>query len=398
MDGKDTSFSRKQQLVLNNPFTIHNNNPKWPDGLASYSLGVKHQRTTEVTGPEHVIFLFPGMVNWMVCYSAALNSGAQEQFGLSAAHGINQGGDDIIQMYNEVSEEAHNQFKDTLILTEQVNKVVEWRPVSIGMRLYCANTDRQNEGWIECCRVPHGQVREFFGVTYRSIIEGDVDSENHISAIRDQDTNFPHKRCLIANGFLVPHSKFVNKLTRTYYEKYPFRLSQLPGYATMPFKDVSDYQFLLNPNKHYNEFNTVRNIHIDGAEHWIFDDQFFTDISTPTYRIHDNLLYSSRFYRNHYHGPGTGPAPQTVEGTTYMDQGLSSNAFDTIVIRFHGTANSRLVIHTAANYEYMTTNEQTTGVTVTYADVPMVTRHVETRNAYHKLPFDSKGAYPDTKY
>lgn len=412
MDGKDTTFSKKQEAVLNNPFTIHNNTPKWPDGLASYSLGVKHQRTTEVRGMEHLIVLFPGLVNWLCCYSlirdpipetAPVSGGdprplppsERKTFTMTACHGLNQGDDDIVK-FKIVNEH---------IIRDTEEKVVEWRPVSIGLRLYCANTDRTNEGWIEAVRVPHGQIREFFSLIHFQA----QDATDEYPTLYHTQPNpnpftlqYPHMGGQVSQGMLSLSENYIKKITRGYLD-YGMFLASLPGYGTIPLKDVADYQFCLNPNKHYNEFNTIRNFHFGTNEYWNpTSHRWYTyDFLAPGYVLvgqggtqEENRTWIERSYvqsmdkNTEIH----------VENTAFLDQGFESNAFDTIILRVHGMENSRLVIHTAANYEYLTTNAQETGVSVTYSDLPMVNRYIERRNAFHKLPFDSKSLYPDTRY
>ena len=66
--GSSNSYSDKVFSTLYNPFSIKNNNPKWPDGLANYSVGKKNQFSSEVYGRDLVLCLFPGMSNWFQCY------------------------------------------------------------------------------------------------------------------------------------------------------------------------------------------------------------------------------------------------------------------------------------------------------------------------------------------
>lgn len=396
MDGKDTSFSKKQELVLNNPFTIHNNTPKWPDGLASYSLGVKHQRITEVKGGQHLIFLIPGLVNWCLCYSRAEDDITDDNYCLTAIHGINSDEQDLIKFLARDKPADPGNF----ILYESEEKIVEWRPVSVGLRLYCANTDRENDGWIECCRVPHGHIREFFGIAT-------IDPSKYTTKHVDDLPPFtePHMQVRVANGMIVASNKYLATLLESAETKYTFRLSQLPGYATMPFKDVADYQFMLNPNKHYNEFQTIRNFQVNyketGDTTWdayLINPYVYWDSSIPIYsrmaQITTAERYSSYFYKTNYMGNNN----DSVVNHQFIADSLTSSAFDTIILRVHTQPKTRMVIHTAANYEYLTTNDVQTGVSVTYADLDLVKRYIESRNAYHKLPFDSKSLHPDTKY
>lgn len=399
MDGKDTSFSKKQELVLNNPFTIHNNTPKWPDGLASYSLGVKHQRITEVRGSEHVIFLIPGLTNWCMCYSRTEDDISDKNHELTAIHGINNDEQDLLKFHVK----QRSNVDPALILYDTADKVVEWRPVSIGLRLYCANTDRENDGWLECCRVPHGHIREFFGI---ATIRQDQDYlTKHVAPYNLYHLQNPHMGYRVANGMIVPADNYITNLTTNAASPYSFKLSSIPGYATLPFKDVADYQFLLNPNKHYNEFQTIRNFQVNHAT-----DAAWTQTTDNAYHYWNDVIkqYSvlmygdpavpDAFYKHFYKVNTLENTVTTVLNHQFLSDSLTHSSFDTIIIRVHTQPNTRMVIHTAANYEYLTTNEVQTGVSVTYADLDLVKRYIENRNAFHKLPFDSKSLHPDTKY
>lgn len=386
MDGKDTTFSKKQELVLNNPFTIHNNNPKWPDGLASYSLGVKHQRTTEIFGKDILIVLFPGMLNWCVAYVRD-ETDITSDFALAANHGLFDGEEGSLIRYSKSTSDTPESY----ILHEIGNKVVEWRPVSIGLRLYCANTDRQNEGWIECVRLPHQQLLEKFSLYCNPTLPVGLSE-----ATQDLPRPPPHREVPYVQGFLgLSHAHVVSLMSEYAANTPSYTLSSHASYATMPIKDVSDYQFQLNPNKHYNEFNTIRNFHLN-------DDQQLSHRWSRVY--YDETLgyyvnyldYINTEYFHHFHDRLDNQ--YLPEHGTIFGQDFSSDAFDVILLRVHGEKHTRLVLHTAAGYEYLVTNEVDHGVTVTYADDYLVRKYIERRCAFHKLPFDSKALHPDTKY
>jgi len=405
--GKDTTFSRKQELVLFNPFTIHNNSPKWPDGLAGHSMGVKHQRTTEIHGEETILVLFPGMLNWLMCYSH-MNETADppdvtegEVFAsssllwqLTACHGLTHETDNLLQFKLTTSQQAH------FMLNEEKDKVVEWRPVSIGLRLYCANNDRQNDGWIECCRVPHSYLTECFGLHANKY----DDTDTQLSPYSTEELLVPWQKVRIGNGFLNMSNSWITRLTRCADANSltAFRLSHLPGYATLPLKDVADYQFCLNPNKQYNEFNTVRNFHYNTTsvkEEYGGKTKYVDKVDSATNYGYKWITNTFNF-RRYVPVQKMDAAPHQLGGRdeVFFGQDFSADSHDCIILKIHGNKDTRLVLHTAANYEYLTTNNVDTGVTVAYSDPYLIKKYIDNRCTFHKLPFDSKSLYPDTKY
>lgn len=402
-EGRNTTFSRQQQLVMNNPFTVHNNDPKWPDGLASVSMGVKHYRITEVYGSSHIIVLFPGMLNWMTCHSyTGQENGSQAKFQMSAVHGIAKNeGDDLLKYYAAYTaggdETDGGSNTGAAYLQEIRDKVVEWRPVSIGLRIYCCNNDRENDGFVECVRIPHGHLSEYFALIYKGKDSGGWATTN----TNEQDLlgrmTEDYLRTNMMAGHIMVSDYWIKRITDAT-TKHPFRLANLPGYSLLNVSDLSDYQFVLNPSKHYNEFLAVKS-YVDTNEVYYVERNHMVSWRAET----NPPQYSSIFaagqqatLRYEKFRLAQNQAKRAVEIDS--ERIFSSDSFDCIILRIHGTPKTRLLLHSSACMEYICTNNQQTGVTPTYADPGLIKRHIETRNAYHKYAYDSKALHPDTKY
>jgi hypothetical protein len=410
-EGKDSTFSRQQQLVMNNPFTVHNNDPKWPDGLTSNSMGNKHVRVTEVKGPTHLIVIFPGLLNWMQCYSYL---DASFGFQLTANHGLTE--PDLIEYRSQTTSAGAANPVTSSYISEQTNKVVEWRPVSIGLRMYCGNNDRENDGFIECVRVPHGHLNEYFAMVYpngshpgRSGLPVYPNLSPETAWVTDADTGTQtipgadttdYIECKLATGHVVMSSFWINRLVN-HARLHPFRLQNLPGYNILPISDLSDYQFLLNPSNHYNEFNAVKD-YVDTNAVYASGDAELLEVgwqtvwsdSTSSYVPLGTATATPKYYWKYRVATNLGE--RFIEMSN--NETFTASSFDCIIIRVHGTSKTRLLLHSSACMEYICTNKQQTGVTPTYADPNLVKRQVENRNTYNKYAYDLKSTHPDTKY
>jgi len=410
-EGSQRTFGAKQELVLYNPFTIHNNNPKYPDGLASYSLGRKYQRTSEIRGREHILILFPGLMNWLLVYSE-LNIPTEapdpqvfpQDPVLSMTHGVLEN-DNMLSYDVQKQVSSHPQGGATnYVFKESVDKISEWRIVSIGLRLYCANTDRQNEGWIEAIRLTRNQIKEFMGVALNDHASG---YQDNFSGTIDTDTYKRFGDYVIGNGYLLFREEYMKRLFGRYETGQDIvTIANLPGYAVLPYKDVADYQFCLNPNKHTNEFQSIRAIALNDAYcvtnpykkyQWNYTTGELDDTSA---NMGTNWLLKGMFPHTHFLGIDKDEISPLITSfeVPILGEDFSSENHDVIIMRLHLTDDARVAIHTCANYEYIVNNNQVDGVSVAYTDKSAVSRYVENRCQYHKRAFESKGRYPDTKY
>lgn len=65
----DNEEARRQLEVTRDPFSLATTEPKYPDGKAQWSMGIKLQKSTEIRDIHTaVVILFPGATNWMVAH------------------------------------------------------------------------------------------------------------------------------------------------------------------------------------------------------------------------------------------------------------------------------------------------------------------------------------------
>lgn len=130
------SSLHKYLVVVKNPFTEKCLSPKYPDGSATSSLGIRLQMSSEVEFSSDntvcYVALFPGVGNH-ICWQLGENDDA------------------TVEKYYWVNV---MQF-----LTN--NQVSDYRPVSCGLHVKCVNNSDANDGWWQGVRVPFNIGNDF---------------------------------------------------------------------------------------------------------------------------------------------------------------------------------------------------------------------------------------------
>jgi len=342
--GHQTTIGSKTMSSIFNPFSIRNNQPKWPDGLASYSIGRKNQYTSEVYGKDLVFAFFPGLLNWCQVYYWDEDANV---FHLVSNH---HKYDNVDLMY-EFSNDLGTGTNDNHVW-RNVNidpKYYEsWRPVSLGLRIECVNNDEDNDGWFEAIRTNRDTYRHRLGIIKAGT--GGL-NDTTLKSANTAPTSYEHTD--LYHGMMYP-------ATMTVQEWYSARNWALhPSYSSGKLKDIGDYIFTLNQTTNDNEFIKLRALSVAPTgviPQDVYRREYDTSSVTLKYTIPPVWGTSTAVADTTNYIPVTEVNQET--GTTTQASLIPdvqklyiSDAFDMILIRVHGLDNTRLMLQSVQNIE-----------------------------------------------
>lgn len=328
-NGNDRSIA-----ALYNPFSLKTNQPKWPDGKATYSLGIKTQRRDEFMGKDFVCCLFPGLTNYFFVYhqDEAPNSAPN----IKVNHNAKLLETKIIEAL--APDKYNYEFSSGLVnentMLVSANNIydaplISYRPVSLGLKLQCINGDERNDGWFEAIRTSRSSW----------VVDMGAVADSNIFYPAGLNSANPYEN-YVTNANVFP---FVD-LAQKWYRAADWALQ--PTYVTGKIKDLSQYIFQCNPIRDDNDFKTIpRRLELPPT------------ISEGDYRRLYTSDAGSNFYVYNHIDVGepnnkTTPMEDTINEK--MMGLLSHESHDTILIRLHGVnAETRYLAHTVYNAEYM---------------------------------------------
>lgn len=414
--GKDRTIASKALSTLYNPFSIRNNQPKWPDGLANYSIGRKQQFGSEVYGRDLVIALFPGSQNWCMCFEwkegpnravILANHGDTRTFEWKTE---NTGAAGTETINYEPVKEISDDFRDTAGLTgrDSQYRYSGWRGVSYGLKLECCNSEEENDGWFECIRTSRNLMKHRFGVLdhYKEADVNPAEFEvepvvnKYIPNLFDMD---------VAPGYMT---------VQEWYSARNWALN--PSYASGKLKNIGNYVFHLNPESKLNPFQKLkpvsfqRGLTSESMQYWV---AAFSNLESrpPLRKAAENEATLNVPMTEIKQNPPAEAAAHTPTGedatnATVADDGdvgaadtgatsaetlnlefaehLIDNSFDIVLIRIHGVDSTRISMHSVANIELtcdeMSRLSQTQ--TICYPNVQGLQKYVETVHEQRRLP------------
>lgn len=341
--GAALTYGNRQMATLYNPFSMKNNQPKWPDGKVTYSIGRKHQAASELNAEEAVICLFPGVNNWCTAYlSTANTTGAK--FNLFLNH---QSQLSVSYTYEEVTAKTLKYHQWTLPPT--TFRFDAWRPVSYAMQIRCINNDEKNEGWYEAIRIPKPCMDHTFGIC--------IDNESN---------NVP----TVQVGNVLPQSQILQKWS------VADHWTCQPTYVTGKLKDIGNYMFQLNHQLRDNDLQPLKNFNV--LEDAAITEEFTLYNASMTNGLHlvfpkDKVTTQETF---------TGADVEDFRNTVY------NNNLDIILVRIHGQTDTKLLVHSVANIEF-TVKENTEWAMYTspsYQAKDALNEYLDSRSKYHRQP------------
>lgn len=146
--------------VALNAFSDATMQPRFPDGKASESVGMKYQMINEIEftdkGTMEIIF-FAGLN----CCAAVRNCTSKSLGQTGSAANIAK--TKIQRITNHVTGPVLKSGAQQVTMTQENERhVAKWRGVSYGMLLSLVNNSEENDGWWEACRItPSSDVNEY---------------------------------------------------------------------------------------------------------------------------------------------------------------------------------------------------------------------------------------------
>lgn len=303
--------------VALNAFSDKTMQPRFPDGKANESVGMKYQMINEVEytvdGEMEIIF-FPG-----------LNCAIHVQHATSKSLGAQTSTDNNAQtkvqrITNHITGPVET--AGDLVTMQQVDErhVAKWRVVSYGLLLSLVNNSEENDGWWEACRItPSNDIRQY-GVT----VAGTGGSAE--GPYGTQPLTFWHDIPVLTSSEMLNQASYTTGKLRNIHNVL-FQLN--PEYEDREFVDLSKETTMRVPSlsaAYGIPLDAGNNAYPPGATQWLGGKCERSDNSSP--RINDEAV------------------SQFIDG-----------AFDAIFIRIHGVDNSsgrspsRLTMHSVMNQE-----------------------------------------------
>lgn len=341
-----------QSLV--NPFDTKNGQPKWPDGLATYSIGRRHQLTTEVYAKNFYVILFPGAINWCVAFSVnpdktncyvwanhTANISVNYEFNPSTAIRANTAG-----VTNKAYElhVPHDAFS-------------HWRNVATACHIQVINTTDSNEGWFRAARI--NRTRE--NVTMFDTICGFGTQYGNGNNILQT----PHFHV----GGLIPSESLLADIGKI--------LENQPSLCVGELQDIHNAVFQLNNIKDRNEFKTLKTetlYEIQGE-----------DGPRVLYKRDDPVPTTVNFLcRQAFDTPGA-----QAYYTSRSEYGLLSDSKDIIILQVLGADKTKVLLHSVNNQEFLCPDNSQLAqyVTPCQYDKYGLQRFNDNRSNYHKFPY-----------
>ncbi len=379
--------------TLYNPFSIRNNQPKWPDGLATFSIGRKQQFASELYGSEITIVLFPGSVNWCVGWDyALLTKQIAPHFDTRVMVQLNHGDDRTFKVRDfwRTTEAVHQHFWDF-----KESEYSAWRGVSYAMKVRCCNNDEENDGWFEAIRTSRNNFYD--QMTVASILVDGVEGyQTKTHSIPGINNTIRHP--IIWTGSVLPSPILQQHVWNADFDKTIFWES--PSYCCGKLKDIGDYMFQLNPERDDNEFTKLRSVNEDSAGFEAYTITSYSYADDPKDHIartaFDYLdVKAHRPFHSINDPDNNANNPARVEDIPNYEQSFLSDSFDTIILRIHGTESTRVLVHSVANIELLTGefSKLAQFQTASYPNVSGLASYIDYRQTRCKLAYHTSDMY-----
>lgn len=358
--------------TLWNPFSYKNNEPKYPDGLAQYSIGRKWTNISRVRGKDIVICLYPGLLGW--CCIAASTVDSETEFKQYDIHTTQES-----LQYTYSATEVGSVQPGTVELRKvskwvvSTNRFSAWRPVSLAVKIKSINrlvgNCGRNDGWWEAIRSSKNITPLEFGIITESI---------------------PEKAPV---GTLFPNTKFL--FTANQAQNW----SLMPSYQTGSIMDLSKWCFQSNQIRNDNNFIDVTDIAYDYPSAAIYADHYQQDdlqrLEYPTMQDNPTIVpYVDGITYQTF--PYNADQPSVLVGETdpvgYTSfplgyQSTHATSLDMILIKLHGTSESEYQISSVCNQEFLANDTDLKDYqTTSYAAHKELEEYLQIRSRDYKNP------------
>lgn len=428
----DNTVAKMQLKMMQDPFTATSTQPKYPDGKAQWSIGVKFQQCTEVKAHQFLIALFPGVSNWCVAFDFVNVKDDQGEFqkrvriltnhnNRERPHGVSYDVKPLPDTITDIDGKPVNgtdppedfTFKWRLNETVPYNS---WRPCFLGLRLQSVTPKEEDNGTFETFRYTREAFLEGMGCYHR----GKPGST-------DEDTIWKKgQNVTLNNGNLLPLQEFFEQ----YVEKEKDRVWEAqPSYSYNTISTLGNYTFQLNHIRDENSFVRLResDVRDGGGQLWHLPD--LTGAEDPPLLEGNQLEFyyckdtlpdneemsitrdasdedgSTRLISEiHGKDENTLPYPTMAprEGFAVRANANSStesvadfwkqfiaDAFDIIIIRCNCDQESRITLHSSYGQEFIVNEDKplATFQTVGYNYQEGIRKYEESRKLFQKIPY-----------
>lgn len=422
--GANVTYSDRNISTLYNPFSIKNNTPKWPDGLANFSIGRKQQFASEIYGRDIFLVLFPGSNNWLFGYDTSLLAGIGDAHG--ALIQLNHGDDRTFEIYEKYFWDATaaagaGAFTGATFMFDKT-QYSAWRGVSYAMKIRCVNTDDSNDGWWEAIRVSKNLLIERCGIAFVDLrVKGTASYSETQTSIIPYVNDPTRNNSDVSNPVFWTGNIFPRRSLQNWWNTELCKFHEQPSFATGLLKDIGDFMFQLNPHRESNEFQKLKNVSrkVDdtgGEASGETDDLYMVVYDGTDPKDYDNHQvlkvqddidggalhnYNGKLFtpaRMIAETDNSGTAQPTAHSDLANDQiagSFVSDSFDIIMVRIHATKKSRILVHSVANVELLCGefSDYNQYQSVAYPDLARLKRYVDYRQTKCKLPMHTSDQY-----
>jgi len=379
---RDTPLINTHVSSLVNPFDTKNGQPKWPDGLATYSIGRRHQLTTEVYRKNFYVVLFPGAINWCVAFTVNQNIDedsphcevwANHTANISINYEFNMGAE------TDPPEGAPDNWDKSRVYELHVahDAFSSWRNVATACHLQVINTTDTNDGWFRAVRV--NRKRELTGWFDTIVGPGSAyGNGNHI-------LETPH----FHTGGVLPSTQMLEWVTECFEHE--------PSFCCGELQDIHNAVFQLNQIKEKNEFKQLRT------------ETLFSNTEKKPIWKRDAILHSTTeedgsllemwAVEQEHNVNSVNMAKPKSYTRSRAEFGLLSDSKDIVILQVLGGPNTKVLIHSVNNQEFLCPDNSQLAqyVTPCQYDVSGLRRYNDNRSNFHKFPYHYLADIGDTE-
>lgn len=437
--GKNITYASRHMSTLWNPFSYKNTEPKYPDGLAQYSIGQKYVNHFTLEGEDVLLVLFPGLVGSVLAFTDLDSEPIIRGLSMHADNG------NLFKRVVEASQRVGTDARDNpddaelslpLFTLRPDPKFSAWRPVSYAFKIQPISNHESIEcgkdGWWEAIRLQnsindvewgvHGFYQENLAVP-----DPAQDGDDMVPAVRGfaEEYSTPEQRnkqlalrenprrvqtpWLNGKGLIQPIPDTLQTLNSA--EGWTLQ----PSYSKGNVRDLQCWTFQLNNVRRDNEFIDIRGASVlyydpDGTNTTGEDPSYLTKAITfklplETWHGEYTAEYRGKYTSarrdavNYEDGrvayDGTDPdlalrSQRKVPHRTAVEgfHSLYSDAYDVVIVKLHGRANTRYLVQTVANIEYLAFNgsQLQEYTTTSYAALDELSHFLDVRANDYKFP------------
>lgn len=303
----DTAEARACRSVVLNAFSDATQQPRFPDGKATESIGFRGQMITEVSQntPGTIDLLFFAGINTCVVMSGADGTSLNDtQNAAPVKHmTLNR------HCRADITSTAASGVTEVNVDQAASTMIAKWRVVSYGLLLSLVNNADENDGWWEAIRITPSNDKGDYVLAQRQV---------GTDSVEDQPVALLHRMPALSSSQMLANQ----------------------SYSTGKLRNIHNVTFQLNPEMNTHEFSDLSKIAkingIAGGDLSCPLDANANEIDNPITLAEDafnrassshvdgwvDLQYDAIFIRIHGQNGTNGKAPSRLTCHTVMNQEL----------------------------------------------------------------------------